>query len=99
MAQDLYDRLRRDVEQLNRRSKSQESRSERSEFTAAVVAFELADAPTTGVGNNTSYTSLAWISDGRKPGEGGGAGTGVLAYWDAINAAWYSVFDQLAVVV
>lgn len=94
---ELFDRLNQDVKLLQRRGRDAESRNERAEFAGAVLAFALADAPTTGVGDNTSYTSLAWIRDGRKPGEGGGAGTGVLAYWDAINTAWYSVFDQAAV--
>jgi hypothetical protein len=38
----------------------------------------------------------AYASDGRKPGEGAGAGTGVLAYYDAAGA-WVSVCDGTVV--
>lgn len=37
---------------------------------------------------------LAYASDGRKPGEGGGSGTGVYAYYD--GTAWRSMCDGAA---
>ena len=93
----MFDRLRQEVKDTRQKQRELASLTERSEYSGAVVAFALAAAPTTGVGDNLSYTSVAWISDGRKPGEGGGAGTGVLAWFNAVDSTWYSVFDQLAV--
>lgn len=97
MAFDLYTRLRRDVKELQRKRLELDSKSERAEFAGAVPAFTLATAPTTGVGDNLSYTSVCWISDGRKSGEGAGNGTGVLAYWQASASAWYGVRSEVAV--
>lgn len=96
----LYQQLRDDVARLDRKNERQDTRTERAEYAGAVEAFTLASAPTTtGLGDNVSYTSLAWISNGRKPGEGAGTGTGVLAWFNASDSTWYSVFDQAAVIV
>lgn len=96
----LYDQLRSDVRNLQRQQRTQEQKTERAEFAGAVEAFTLAEAPVAeGLGDNVNYTSLAWISDGRKPGEGAGSGTGVLAWFNASNSTWYSIFDQSAVIV
>lgn len=100
MVDSLFQQLRADINNLERKNQRQDSRTERAEIAGAVEAFTLATAPTTtGLGDNSSYTTLIWVSDGRKPGEGAGTGTGVLAWWDATNLAWYSVFDQSAVIV
>jgi hypothetical protein len=39
---------------------------------------------------------MAFVSDGRKGGEGIGAGTGVPAFYDATAAAWLNFFDNAA---
>ncbi len=51
-----------------------------------VAAINALGSPTAG--------EQAYASDGRKPGEGGGAGTGVPAYYD--GTAWRSVCDGTA---
>ena len=95
----LYNQLRGQITDLKRKNERQDSRTERAEYAGAVEAFTLASAPTgTGLGDNSSYTSLAWIVDGRRPGEGAGTGTGVLAWFDDASSTWYSVFDQNAVI-
>ena len=98
MVDTLYRQLRAEIASLKTSAARQDSRTERAEIGGAVEAFTLAAAPTgTGLGDNTSYTSLAWISDGRRPGEGAGTGTGVLAFFEASSSTWISVFDQSAV--
>jgi len=39
-----------------------------------------------------------FITDGRKPGEGGGAGTGVPAYYNKATDQWLRMSDDTAVV-
>ena len=96
----LYRQLRQEVRDLKTSNERRDSKSERAEIGGAVEAFTLADAPTgDGLGDTVSYTSLAWIVDGRRPGLGAGTGTGVLAFFEASSATWISVFDQSAVVI
>lgn len=33
---------------------------------------------------------IAWASNGRKPGEGSGSGTGVPVFWNPNTTQWYS---------
>lgn len=37
-----------------------------------------------------SGPALAWAANGRKPGEGTGAGTGVPVFWNPSTSQWYS---------
>jgi hypothetical protein len=60
----------------------------------------LASAPAM-LSDGTSDGAQIYITDGRKPGEGAGNGTGVPATWGtgASGYTWYSDFDGAAVVV
>lgn len=40
---------------------------------------------------------VAWASTGRKPGEGGGAGTGILVYFNPGTATWLTVSGNVLV--
>lgn len=42
---------------------------------------------------------MAFVSDGRKPAEGAGLGTGVPAFYDAAAAGWLNFHDCLAVAI
>lgn len=53
--------------------------------------YLFADLPATPA-NGT----VAFVVDGRKLGEGIGAGTGVPAYYDAASTTWLNFFDNLA---
>lgn len=53
--------------------------------------YAVASLPTTGIATGTT----AFATDGRKVGEGGGAGTGTLAYYD--GTAWRRVGDDTTV--
>ena len=65
---------------------------ERSEVTGGVVSVLFVDLPAPG-----ETGRLLFVTDGRKTGEGGGAGTGVLAYDDGV--AWRRTSDDTTVAV
>jgi hypothetical protein len=49
-----------------------------------------------GLPVSSAAGSIAYASDGRKPGEGAGSGSGVLVYYDS-TGAWISVHSAAAV--
>lgn len=77
-------------------------RVERAEIADSIPAYILANAPLAvdgGLGDGTSYITLAWISNGRKSGEGAGLGTGILAYYNSSTNSWFGVRSEVAVTV
>ena len=64
----------------------------RSEVSGSIEAITFANLPTPGQPGR-----LRFVTDGRKVGEGGGAGTGVPAYDD--GSAWFRTSDDTAVAV
>ncbi len=64
--------------------------SERSEVTGGVVSLVFASLPVAG-----QTGRLVFVTNGRKLGEGVGAGTGVLAYDDGV--AWRRTADDTTV--
>lgn len=64
--------------------------NERSEVTGGVESFTVATLGAAGQAGRMRYAT-----DGRKTGEGPGAGTGVVAYDDGI--AWRRVDDSTTV--
>lgn len=58
-----------------------------------LYANTYAALPTVGVRNGV----LAWVSDGRKSGEGAGSGTGILAYFNEADRSWRRFRDDAAV--
>lgn len=66
-------------------------------FTDSIPAYTVANLPTLangGLGNGTSYVTLAFASNGRKSGEGAAAGTGQLVYYNAVTDQWLRVRDD-----
>ena len=55
------------------------------------IAFPVAGLPVSAKAGTVYYAS-----DGRKPGEGAGSGTGVLVYFDSTET-WISVHSGVAV--
>jgi hypothetical protein len=49
-----------------------------------------------GLPVSSTAGSIAYASNGRKPGEGSGSGSGVLVYYDS-TGAWISVHSAVAV--
>ena len=77
------------IEILTRRIRVLET-SERAETAGGVATSTVAGLPAAGENGR-----LRFATDGRKTGEGGGAGTGVLVYDDGV--AWRRVDDGTAV--
>jgi hypothetical protein len=77
------------TDRLTQRLRAVENNS-RSEVTGAVVVSTVAALPAAG-----QVGRLLFASDGRKVGEGVGAGTGVLVYDDGV--AWRRTSDDSTV--
>lgn len=86
--------LPRDIEpgmdRINARLRAVEVQ-ERSEVTGGVETFTVATLPAAGENGR-----MRFVSDGRKMGEGAGAGTGVVVYDDSV--AWRRTADDTTVV-
>lgn len=79
-------------------------RVERAEIADSIPAYTLANAPLAadgglGDGSDGGYITLAWISNGRRAGEGAGAGSGVLAAYQSSTNQWLRLTDYSVVVV
>lgn len=77
---------------LTRRLRTLET-NPRAEVAGGVPSVMFADLPPVG----TVPGRLLWVSNGRKPTEGAGLGTGVLAADDSV--AWRRVGDYSTVAV
>lgn len=55
--------------------------------------FTVAGLPTTGVATG----QFAFASNGRKPGEGAAAGTGVPVFWNSATSTWFSYLSGAVV--
>lgn len=77
-------------------------RYEQAESSENIPASTLANAPLAadgGLANGISFATLRWVNNGRKPGEGAGAGTGVLAVYQSSTDSWIEVNGYAAVQV
>lgn len=78
-------------EQVTKRLRAIET-NERAEVTGAVKVVTFANLPAAGQAGRVMY-----VSDGRKLGEGAGAGTGCPVYDDSV--AWRRYSDDSTVAV
>lgn len=100
VAELIWDALQLQIDTLSQRVGNLEIRTERAEVSDGIPAYLFADLPTAangGLGDNVGFTTMAWVTNGRKSGEGAGAGTGVLAYWDATSLSWKGVRSEVDV--
>lgn len=70
---------------------------ERALFTDSIPAYTVASLPTLsngGLGNGSTYVTLAFASNGRKAAEGAGLGTGQLVYYNAASDQWLRIRDD-----
>lgn len=58
------------------------------------TSYAVAALPATGAAGQ-----FAWASNGRKPGEGAGSGTGVPVFWNPSTAQWFSYLSGAVVTV
>lgn len=102
MASDMLDAvwqtLKADIAAVQAQVNKQTVKTERAEFSDGIPAYTFVNLPTTGLADGSTYVTLAWVSNGRKSGEGVGAGTGVLAIWQQSSANWRRVGEDYAVV-
>jgi hypothetical protein len=102
MVELIYGDLKAEIATLQKQASA--AKPERAEIADSVPAYNLADAPLAvdgGLGDGTAggYITLAWISNGRKSGEGAAAGTGILAFYDSVSNTWKGVRSEVAVTV
>lgn len=71
--------------------------TERALFSDSIPAYTVATLPTLangGLGNGTSYVTIAFASNGRKATEGAALGSGQLVYYNAPTDQWLRVRDD-----
>lgn len=65
-------------------------------FTKGVIVQPVMPVYTVAALPATAATgSFAWASNGRKGGEGVGAGTGIPVYWNAATSQWFTYANVL----
>lgn len=69
------------------------ARSERSEVAGGADEIAFTDLPV--LADGATNGDLYWCTDCRKTGEGVGAGTGVLVYYDETTTAWKRISDDV----
>lgn len=99
----IWDQLQAQIAALSTRVNDLEQRSESSETGGGFVSFAYADAPRAAQGgmqtDNLAYCDVVFISNGRKSGEGVGAGTGTPAYYDPAIDDYRKFSDDAVVTV
>lgn len=84
--------LKGQVDDLKRRTSVTDTARERSEVTGGIAGITLNTLPTT---NNTPG-DLYHVTNGCKPGESPGAGTGTAVYFNGTTNSWLRVADNAA---
>lgn len=99
MLESVWRDLKKDIASIQTQINKQAVKTERSEYTDGIPAYAFVTLPTTGLADGSTYVTLAWVSNGRKTGEGAGLGTGVLAIWQQSTATWKRVGDYTDVTI
>lgn len=92
----VYDNLRQEINALSRTVVTT-ANPETSLLCDGIPAYTLADLPALadgGLGDGFSNITVAWCSNGRKSGEGVGAGTGQLVYFNPATSQWLRFRDD-----
>jgi len=87
--------LKQDLLRQQALVQEQKRKTERSMIGWSFNNYELATAPLAAQGM-TGY-AVAFITDGRKQGEGAGNGTGVPSYYDPDTDSWLKFSTDTAV--
>lgn len=86
--------LTRQIHTLESDVRSLHTVTEQSGYSDGIPSYTFANLPTQGLANGTTFVTLAWVSNGRKTGEGAGAGTGVLAVYNNPTGTWKRVGED-----
>lgn len=97
MLNKVFNAIQDDIGQVKNQVDSGQMHSERSELSGSIIVGTYAQMLTAATGAGVG--DVAWITNGRKPGESAAAGTGVLAVFDPATGVWLNVSDYTAVVV
>lgn len=90
-----FNRLKKQLELTSNLATEQKRKTERSMIGWSFNNYALADAPLAADGM-TGY-AVAFITDGRKQGEGAGNGTGIPAYYSPATDTWLKFSTDTAV--
>lgn len=90
--------LQAEIADVQKQVDGQSVKTEVALSSDAIPAYAFADLPATGLADGVAYISLAWVTNGRKSGEGVGAGTGVLAIYNTAGNNWLRVGEAYDVV-
>ncbi len=93
----VWEQLNKELDKVRDQVTGLSTRTERAETAGGVLADTFANRPLAATG--AAAGDLLWISDGRKSGEGAGAGTGVFAYYNPSTDAWKRVSDDVDVAI
>lgn len=95
LADMIYEDLQGQVKATNKKLATATAQSERAETSAGHPSGTLASAPLAA--NGARAGDQYFVTNGRKVGEGAGAGTGVMAYYNPATNSWYSGASDTAV--
>lgn len=86
--------LTRQIHTLESDVRSLHTVTEQSGYSDGIPAYTVANLPVAGLGNGTTFVTVAFASNGRKSGEAAGLGTGQLVYFDTPSGLWLRVRDD-----
>lgn len=92
----VWQELKQELNQLQAKVQLAQQ-TERALFSDSVPAYTVATLPTLangGLGNGTSYCTVAFASNGLKSGEISPNGTGQLVYYNTPTDQWLRVRDD-----
>lgn len=96
LAELVYQSLRSEISTLSTTVQDTAS-PENALLCDGVPAYDLVDLPVLadgGLGDGVSNITIAWCTNGRKSGEGVGAGTGQLVYYNPATDQWLRIRDD-----
>lgn len=96
MIETVWNDLKKEIAGLQAQINGQAVKTERAEYTDGIPAYTFVELPSTGLADGSTYVTLAWVSNGRKSGEGAGLGTGVLAIWQQSSSTWKRIGEDYA---
>src|SRR5690348_9461580 len=95
LADMIYEDLTQQVKVVQTKLNTSTAQSERAETSAGHPSGTLAQAPLAATGARAG--DQYFITNGRKVGEGAGAGTGVMAYYNPATNSWFTSASDTAV--
>lgn len=93
----VWDTMKKEIADLNARVTQVENVTEQAGYADGIPAYAFASLPTQGLANGQNFVTLAWVFNAVKPGESTGAGTGVLAIYQASSGTWKRIGDYVDV--